>query len=131
MAYDLDFFSPPSKEECEMARLLDLIDAEWRSDPARPRARQPRDRCHPCRRAQDGRVMIDPSYQDYCNANYSEADIPRLEACPICNGRGLISHPDSHEHEDCEACAGSGAVESTFLPATSSERPRRAIWRRA
>lgn len=34
MAYDFDYFSPPSKEECEMARLLDLIDAEWRSDPS-------------------------------------------------------------------------------------------------
>lgn len=29
-----DFFSPPSKEECEMARLLDLINAEWTSDPS-------------------------------------------------------------------------------------------------
>lgn len=24
---------PPTQDECEMARLLDLIDAEWRSDP--------------------------------------------------------------------------------------------------
>jgi hypothetical protein len=29
-----DRFSPPSLEECEMARLLDLIEAEWRSDPS-------------------------------------------------------------------------------------------------
>jgi hypothetical protein len=29
-----DRFSPPSLEEAEMARLLDLIDAEWRSDPS-------------------------------------------------------------------------------------------------
>lgn len=28
-----DKFSPPSREECEMARLLDLINAEWQSDP--------------------------------------------------------------------------------------------------
>jgi hypothetical protein len=32
--FDFDFFSPPSKEECEMARLLDLINAEWQSDPS-------------------------------------------------------------------------------------------------
>jgi hypothetical protein len=29
-----DRFSPPSLEECEMARLLDLINAEWQSDPS-------------------------------------------------------------------------------------------------
>jgi hypothetical protein len=29
-----DKFFPPSAEETEMARLLDLIDAEWRSDPS-------------------------------------------------------------------------------------------------
>lgn len=32
MADYFDRFSPPTLEECEMARLLDLIDAEWRSD---------------------------------------------------------------------------------------------------
>jgi hypothetical protein len=34
MANDFDYFLPPSKEECEMARLLDLINAEWQSDPS-------------------------------------------------------------------------------------------------
>jgi hypothetical protein len=34
MAEYFDTFSPPSLEEAEMARLLDLIDAEWRSDPS-------------------------------------------------------------------------------------------------
>jgi len=28
-----DYFLPPTAEECEMARLLDLINAEWTSDP--------------------------------------------------------------------------------------------------
>jgi DnaJ-class molecular chaperone len=51
-------------------------------------------------------------YQDYCNTNYTEADIPRYEVCPTCKGRGLISHPDSPEQEDCEHCAGHGEIES-------------------
>ncbi len=29
----VDYFSPPNDDECEMARLLDLINAEWQSDP--------------------------------------------------------------------------------------------------
>lgn len=33
MSETFEYFSPPSTHECEMARLLDLIDAEWRSDP--------------------------------------------------------------------------------------------------
>jgi hypothetical protein len=32
-AYYFDSFSPPSLKEVEMARLLDLIQAEWQSDP--------------------------------------------------------------------------------------------------
>ncbi len=31
---DYMHFSPPSSDECEMARLLDLINAEWQSDPS-------------------------------------------------------------------------------------------------
>lgn len=34
MADYFDRFSPPTLEECEMARLLDLINAEWQSDPS-------------------------------------------------------------------------------------------------
>jgi len=34
MAEYFDRFSPPTLEECEMARLLDLINAEWTSDPS-------------------------------------------------------------------------------------------------
>jgi hypothetical protein len=34
MAEYFDCFSPPTLEECEMARLLDLINAEWTSDPS-------------------------------------------------------------------------------------------------
>lgn len=34
MADYFDNFSPPTLEECEMARLLDLITAEWQSDPS-------------------------------------------------------------------------------------------------
>lgn len=34
MADYFDRFSPPTLEECEMARLLDLINAEWTSDPS-------------------------------------------------------------------------------------------------
>ena len=34
MSEFFDYFSPPSAEECEMARLLDLINAEWTSDPS-------------------------------------------------------------------------------------------------
>ncbi len=49
--------------------------------------------------------------QDYCNANYTEADIPRYRQCPTCLGRGLVSHPDAAEQEDCEGCMGSGEIE--------------------
>lgn len=31
---DVSFDPPPTHREVEMARLLDLIDAEWRSDPS-------------------------------------------------------------------------------------------------
>jgi DnaJ-class molecular chaperone len=31
-----------------------------------------------------------------------------LRACPTCNGRGLQSHPDAAEQEDCETCRGTG-----------------------
>ncbi len=34
MADYFDYFLPPTREECEMARLLDLINAEWTSDPS-------------------------------------------------------------------------------------------------
>ena len=51
---------------------------------------------------------------DFCNENYSEADIPRYEVCPFCNGRGLSSHPDSYEQDECENCCGTGEVECTY-----------------
>lgn len=34
MSDPFEYLSPTSIDEDEMARLLDLIDAEWRSDPA-------------------------------------------------------------------------------------------------
>lgn len=34
MSEYFDYFSPPSLDEVEMARLLDLINAEWQSDPS-------------------------------------------------------------------------------------------------
>lgn len=50
---------------------------------------------------------------------FSEFDFPRYEACPICHGRGLVSHPDAYEQEDCAACGGEGEVEcQPFEPAS-------------
>ena len=51
--------------------------------------------------------------QDYCNANYTEVDIPRYRPCTFCGGRGLSSHPDSPEQEECGGCNGAGEVEIT------------------
>lgn len=42
---------------------------------------------------------------------FSEFDFPRYQVCPICHGRGLVSHPDAREQEDCAACGGEGEVE--------------------
>lgn len=56
------------------------------------------------------------------NANYSEADIPRYEACPKCAGRGLIGDRDSGEQDECEQCWGAGEIE---CPTPSVSRPER------
>lgn len=42
---------------------------------------------------------------------FSEFDFPCYRECPICHGRGLVSHPDAFEQETCPACSGEGEVE--------------------
>ena len=32
------------------------------------------------------------------------------QPCPFCGGRGLTSHPDAYEQEDCAACDGTGEM---------------------
>lgn len=42
---------------------------------------------------------------------FSEFDFPAYRTCPICHGRGLISHPDAYDQEDCPVCLGEGEIE--------------------
>jgi len=53
----------------------------------------------------------------------SEADIPRFRVCPTCGGRGLTSHPDAAEQEDCEHCGGAGEIIEAASPTAPPEAP--------
>lgn len=73
--------------------------------------------------------MPDPSYQDYCNANYGPEDIPAPELwveCAECRGEGSIEKwesairwsldPPCGHVVPCQVCDGAGGMICEAVP---------------